>query len=144
MTATLNKVQLIGNIGTEPKSVTTKDGNIFVTTTLATNESVKQNGEWKSMVEWHQLLFFGSMTKVTEHLRKGSQVFVEGKLRSNSWTDAKGITHRTTNIVVSNVQLLGQTKSKQGSTAEPSSINAEAHLAQMRDMVENSSEDVPF
>ena len=68
MTATLNKVQLIGNLGAEPKLYTTKEGSIFVTATLATDEAVKRNGEWETIVEWHQLIFFGSMTKVTEHL----------------------------------------------------------------------------
>lgn len=51
MTATLNKVQLIGNLGAEPKSYTTKEGSIFVTATLATNEAVKRNGEWETIVE---------------------------------------------------------------------------------------------
>ncbi len=145
MTATLNKVQLIGNIGAEPKSITTKkEESIYVTASLATNEPVKRNGEWGTMVEWHQLIFFGSMTKVTEHLRKGSQVFVEGRLRSNSWTDAKGINHRATSIVVTNVQLLGQTKSKQDQAAEPASATAEAHLAHMHDMLADDATDIPF
>ena len=121
MSATLNKVQLIGNIGAEPKQITTKEGSIFVTASLATNKAVKRNGEWETMVEWHQLIFFGSMTKVTEHLRKGSQIFTEGKLRTNSWTDANGINHRATSIVVSNVQLLGQAKSKQEQASDPDS-----------------------
>ena len=144
MTATLNKVQLIGNIGAEPKSVTTKEGSIFVTASLATNDAVKRNGEWETMVEWHQLIFFGSMTKVTEHFRKGSQVFIEGKLRSNSWTDAKGINHRATSIVVTNVQLLGQTKSKQEQASDPVSKSAEAHLTHMHDMLTDNSEEIPF
>lgn len=144
MSATLNKVQLIGNIGAEPKSTTTKTGSIFVTTSLATNEAVKRNGEWETMVEWHQLIFFGSMIKVTEHFRKGTQVFVEGKLRSNSWTDAKGINHRATSIVVTNVQLLGQTKSKHEQAPDPASKSAEAHLAHMHDMLADDSGDVPF
>ena len=57
MSATLNKVQLIGNIGAEPKQITTKEGSFFVTASLATNEAVKRNGEWEAMVEWHQLIF---------------------------------------------------------------------------------------
>lgn len=144
MTATLNKIQLIGNIGAEPKAVTTKDGNVFVTAPLATNEPMKRNGEWESIVEWHQLMFFGSMTKITEHLRKGSQIYVEGKLRSNSWTDKAGSLHRTTNIVVTNVQLLGHSKSKESEPAELASTSAEVHLERMRDILETSSEQVPF
>lgn len=144
MSATLNKAQLIGNIGAEPKQITTKEGSVFVTASLATNDAVKRNGEWETVVEWHQLIFFGSMTKVTEHLRKGSQVFIEGKLRSNSWTDAKGTNHRATSIVVTNVQLLGQAKSKQDQAAEPVSATAEAHLAHMHDILADDSVDIPF
>ena len=145
MTATLNKVRLIGHIGTEPKSITTKNQeSIFVTTSLATNEAVKRNGVWETMVEWHQLIFFGSLTKVTEHLHKGSQVFIEGKLRSNNWTDTKGVNHHATSIVVSNIQLLGQAKSKQEQASAPVSKSAEAHLAQMNDMLADNSEEIPF
>ena len=144
MTATLNKVQLIGNLGADPKSYTTKEGNTFVTATLATNDAVKRNGEWETIVEWHQLIFFGSMIKITEHLHKGIPIFVEGKLRTNNRTDANGINHRATSIVVSNVQLLGQSKSKQEQASEPASKSAETHLAQMHDMLVENSEEVPF
>jgi len=138
MTAALNKIQLIGNIGADPKAITTKDGSFFVTASLATNESVKRNGKWESMVEWHLLIFFGSMTKITEHLRKGSQIYLEGRLRSNSWTDSAG-----TNIVVTSVQLLGY-RTKEAEATDSVSTSAEVHLAQMRDMLEASSEEIPF
>jgi len=144
MTATLNRTQLIGNIGAEPKTITTKGGKIFATASLATNEAFKRNEQWENMVEWHQLIFFGSMIKVVEYLHKGSQVYIEGKLRSNTWTDANGITHRATSIVVSNVQLLGQPKQKTDHQEESGSSNVVEHLAQMREMLETSSEDIPF
>lgn len=144
MTATLNRTQLIGNIGADPKPITTKAGNLFVIASLATNEPVKRDGEWETMVEWHQLIFFGSMAKITEHILKGTQVYIEGKLRSNPWTDANGTTHRSTNVVVTNVQLLGHSKPKENQVAEPTSMNAEANLAQMRDILEISSEEEPY
>jgi len=142
MTAMLNRVQLIGNIGDEPKPITTKSGHVFVTASLATNESVKRNDQWESMVEWHQLIFFGSMRKITGHLSKGSPVYIEGKLRNSSWTDANGTIHRTTNIMVSNVQLLGSSKAKEDQATEPTSPHAAAHLAEMQTMLAGS--DVPF
>jgi single-strand DNA-binding protein len=144
MTATLNRVQLIGNLGADPKSYTTKEGSIFVTATLATDEAVKRNGEWETIIEWHQLIFFGSMTKITEHLHRGSQIFVAGRLRTNNRTDANGINHRATSIVVSNVQLLGHAKFKQEQASEPASKSAETHLAQVHDMLVENSEAVPF
>lgn len=144
MTATLNKVSLIGHIGAEPKSITTKGGDLFATASLATNESIKRNGEWESVVEWHQLVFFGNMVKITEHIRKGSQVYIEGRIRSNNWTDNAGNTQRSTSIVVTNVKLLGHAKAKEEPAEEPVSMSAETHLAHMREMLETSSEEAPF
>ncbi|WP_133127673.1 single-stranded DNA-binding protein [Legionella nagasakiensis] len=141
MTASLNRIQLIGNLGADPKSITGKDGQPFVAATLATNESFKQNDEWKTRVEWHQLVFFGKYTKVAEFLHKGSQVFIEGKLRSNTWTDKDGNTRSAISIVVSNVQLLGQNK-----TSNDQAVNntAESHMAQMREMLNETTEEIPF
>lgn len=141
MTASLNRIQLIGNLGADPKSITGKDGQLFVTATLATNESLKKNDEWQSRVEWHQLVFFGKYTKVAELLHKGSQVFIEGKLRSNSWTDKDGNTRSAISIVVSNVQLLGQSKSGDD---QPVSSNAESNIAQMREVLQETTDDIPF
>ncbi len=144
MTATLNRTQLIGNIGAEPKLITTKEGKVLVTASLATNEAVKRFDKWENTVIWHQLIFFGSISKVTDQLHKGSQVYIEGKLRSNTWMDAKGATRQTTSIVVSNVQLLGQSKQKSEELDETDSLNAETHLAQMREMLETGSDEIPF
>lgn len=141
MTASLNKVQLIGNLGAEPKIITGKDGQSFVTATLATNESFKQGDVWKTRVEWHHLIFFGNLTKVTEFLHKGSQTFIEGRLRANTWTDKEGHNRQSISIVVSNIQLLGQVKANE----DKSETNtAEMHIAQMREMLQQESEDLPF
>lgn len=140
MTAALNRVTLIGNLGADPKTIAGKDGQSFVTAILATNEAFKQNEEWKTRVEWHQLVMFGKLTKVAEYLQKGSQVYVEGKLRSNQWTDGDGNTRQSLSIVVNNIQLLGQSKSAD----ENSSRTAESHMAQMREMLQQNSEDIPF
>ncbi|ADG24318.1 single-stranded DNA-binding protein [Legionella pneumophila] len=140
MTASLNRVQLIGNLGADPKSIAGKDGQSFVTTTLATNESFKQNDEWQTRVEWHQLVLFGKLTKVTEYLKKGSQVYLEGKLRSNQWTDNEGKARQALSIVVSHIQLLSLPKP----TDESSNKIAEQHMAQMREMLQPDSEEIPF
>lgn len=140
MTTSLNRVQLIGNLGADPKSITGKNGQSFVTATLATNELFKQNDEWKTKVEWHQLLLFGKLSKVAEYLKKGSQVYLEGKLRSNQWTDNEGKTSQTLSIVVNHIQLLSQPKSAD----ESSNKTAEHHMAQMREMLQTDSEEMPF
>ena len=139
MTASLNKVQLIGNLGAEPKTITSQNGQSFVTATLATNESFKQNDEWKTRVEWHQLVMFGKLTKIVEYLQKGSQVYVEGKLRSNQWTGGDGNTRHSLSIVVNNIQLLGQSKPAD----ETASKTAESHMAEMREILQTESEDIP-
>ena len=140
MTAALNRVTLIGNLGTDPKTIAGKDGQSFVTATLATNESFKQNDEWKTRVEWHQLVMFGKLTKIAEYLKKGSQVYVEGKLRSNQWTDSDGNSRQSLSIMVNNIQLLGYSKSAD----ETSSKTAESHVAQLREILQEESEDIPF
>lgn len=140
MTVSLNRVQLIGNLGADPKSITGKDGQFFVTVTLATNESFKQNNEWQTRVEWHQLMLFGELTKVAEYLKKGTQVYLEGKLRSNHWTDNEGKTRQALSIVVSNIQLLNLPKSDD----ESSNKTAEQQVAQMREMLQSDSEETPF
>ncbi|AGN13879.1 TPA: single-stranded DNA-binding protein [Legionella pneumophila] len=140
MTASLNQVQLIGNLGADPKNITGKDGQSFVTATLATNESFKKNDEWQTRVEWHQLVLFGKLTKVAEYLKKGSQVYLEGKLRSNQWTDNEGKTHQTLSVVVNHIQLLSHFKSAD----ESSNKTAEHHMVQMREMLQTDSEEIPF
>lgn len=140
MTVSLNRVQLIGNLGADPKSITGKDGQSFVTATLATNESFKQNDEWQTRVEWHQLILFGKLTKVAEYLQKGSQVYLEGKLRSNQWTDNEGKIRQALSIVVSHIQLLSSPKPAD----ESSNKTAEQHMAQMREMLQPNSEEIPF
>ncbi|HAT1795735.1 TPA: single-stranded DNA-binding protein [Legionella pneumophila] len=140
MTASLNRVQLIGNLGAAPKSITGKDGQSFVTAALATNESFKQNDEWQTRVEWHQLVLFGKLTKVAEYLKKGSQIYLEGKLRSNQWTDNEGKARQALNVVVSYIQLLNPPKSAD----ESNNKTAEHHMAQMREMLQTDSEEIPF
>ncbi|HFL2716122.1 TPA: single-stranded DNA-binding protein [Legionella pneumophila] len=140
MTASLNRVQLIGNLGADPKSIIGKDRQSFVTATLATNESFKQNDEWQTRVEWHQLVLFGKLTKVAEYLKKGSKVYLEGKLRSNQWTDNEGKARQALSVVVSHIQLLSPPKSAD----ESSNKTAEHHMAQMREMLQTDSEETPF
>ncbi|RUQ94642.1 single-stranded DNA-binding protein [Legionella septentrionalis] len=130
----------MGNLGADPKSIAGKDGQSFVTATLATNELFKQNDEWQTRVEWHQLMLFGKLTKVAEYLKKGSQVYLEGKLRSNQWTDNEGKARQALSIIVSHIQLLSPPKSAD----ESSNKTAEQHMTQMREMLQPDSEEIPF
>ena len=139
MTVSLNRVQLIGNLGADPKTITSKDGQSFVTATLATNELFKQNSELKNRVEWHQLIFFGNQIKVTEYLHKGSLIFIEGTLRSSQWTDKDGNNRQSISIVVSNIQFLRSGKSND----DKSQTNiAESHMTLMREMLQDTTKDL--
>lgn len=99
----INRVQLICNLGNEPKVIKTNQGVEFVTLTAATNENYRQNNEWKTHTEWHNLVVFGKATDYAKKLKKGEQVYVEGKLRSNKWTDKEGVSRTAINIVVQSI-----------------------------------------
>lgn len=113
----INKVILIGNLGQDPEVRYMPNGGAVANLTLATSESWrdKQTGEMKEQTEWHRVVLFGKLAEIAgEYLRKGSQVYVEGQLRTRKWTDQAGQEKYTTEIVVNvggTMQMLG---SRQG------------------------------
>lgn len=140
--AVLNKVQLIGHVGHSPKSTQTKENHPVASVSLATNESYRRNGEWETITEWHNLVFFGKLAAVAvERLQKGSQVYIEGKLRSNSWIDNEGVKRLSINIVVQSIQVIDNAKPKElpEQTDKPT---PEEYLAQMHSML--ACDEVPF
>lgn len=106
----LNKVMLIGNAGTDPE-VRYLDGNTKVATfRLATTERYKdRNGEMRENTEWHSIVAWRQSADVAERfIRKGTQVFIEGRLRTRTWADQQGAQHSRVEITVDNLQLLGR------------------------------------
>ncbi|HDD2122711.1 TPA: single-stranded DNA-binding protein [Salmonella enterica] len=109
----INKVILIGFLGNAPEIRYMPNGNAVAHLSLATSETwrSKQTGEMKELTEWHRVVLFGKLAEVAgEYLRKGSQVYIEGQLRTRSWDDNNGVTRYTTEIVVSTqgtMQMLG-------------------------------------
>lgn len=110
----VNKVILIGNIGGDPETRYLPNGNAVTSVTLATSEAWKdkQTGQQQERTEWHRVVFFGRVAEIAgEYLRKGSQVYVEGQLRTRKWQDQSGQDRYTTEVVVSDgsgsMQLLG-------------------------------------
>src|SRR5512147_1753587 len=106
----VNKVILIGNLGQDPESRTTPGGTTVTNVRLATSESWrdKQTGEQKEQTEWHTVVFFDRLAEIAaEYLRKGSQVYVEGRLRTRKWQDKSGNDRYTTEIVANEMQMLG-------------------------------------
>lgn len=109
----VNKVILVGNLGADPEVRYMPNGGAVANITLATSETWrdKTSGEMKEQTEWHRIVLFGKLAEVAgEYLRKGSQVYIEGQLRTRKWTDQAGIEKYTTEVVVNvggTMQMLG-------------------------------------
>ncbi|HHE1876207.1 TPA: single-stranded DNA-binding protein [Salmonella enterica subsp. enterica serovar Strathcona] len=118
----INKVILIGNLGQAPEVRYMPNGNAVAHFSLATSETwrSKQTGEMKELTEWHRVVVFGKLAEVAgEYLRKGSQVYIEGQLRTRSWDDNNGVTRYTTEIVVSTQGTMQMLGNRQGGGAQP-------------------------
>ena len=111
--ASVNKVILIGNLGRDPEVRYMPDGGAITNVSIATTESWKdKNGEKQEKTEWHRVAFFGKLAEIAgEYLKKGSQVYVEGRLQTRKWQDKDGNDKYTTEIVADRMQMLG---SRQG------------------------------
>jgi single-strand DNA-binding protein len=106
----VNKVILVGNLGKDPEVRYMPSGSAAANVTLATSESWKdkQTGEQKERTEWHNIVFFGRLAEIAgEYLKKGSQIYVEGSLRTRKWQDKNGNDRYTTEIVANEMQMLG-------------------------------------
>lgn len=105
----VNKVILIGNLGADPDTRYMPSGGAVTNIRMATSESWKdkQTGEQKDRTEWHRITFYGRLAEIAgEYLKKGSQVYIEGKLRTRTY-EKEGQTHYSTEIIADNMQMLG-------------------------------------
>ena len=112
--ASVNKVILVGNLGKDPEVRSFPSGDRVANVTLATTDKWKdkQTNELREATEWHRIQFTGRLAEIAEqYLRKGSQVYVEGSLRTRKWTDKDGIDRYSTDIQANQMQMLG---SRQG------------------------------
>ena len=106
----INKVIIVGNLGSDPETRYMPSGSAVTNFTVATNESWKdkQTGEQKDRTEWHKVAMFGRLAEIAaEYLRKGSQVYIEGKLRTRKWQGQDGQDRYTTEIIADEMQMLG-------------------------------------
>ncbi|HNV82948.1 MAG TPA: single-stranded DNA-binding protein [Arenimonas sp.] len=106
----INKVILVGNLGNDPEVRYSQSGSAMTTISIATSESWKDKatGEQKERTEWHRVKFFGKLAEIAgEYLKKGSQVYVEGRLRTDKYTDKNGIERYTTDVFADDMQMLG-------------------------------------
>lgn len=106
----INKVILVGNLGADPEVRYTSSGTAIASLSIATSEqwTDKQSGQKQERTEWHRVKLFGRLAEIAgEYLKKGRQVYVEGSLRTDKYTDKQGVERYATDIVASDLQMLG-------------------------------------
>ncbi|NEX61313.1 single-stranded DNA-binding protein [Noviherbaspirillum galbum] len=112
--ASVNKVIIVGNLGRDPETRYMANGEAVTNVAVATTESWKDknSGEKKELTEWHRITFYRKLAEIAgQYLKKGSQVYVEGRLQTRKWTDKDGVERYTTEIIADTMQMLG---SRQG------------------------------
>ncbi len=157
--ASVNKVILIGNLGRDPEIRYMPSGDAVATLNLATTEKWKdKNGEAQEQTEWHRVSFFGRQAEICgEYLRKGSSIYVEGRLQTRKWTDKDGNERYTTEIRGDRMQMLGGRGGGAGGTAEmreadysvgestpPARKAAPAGASKKPSGLEDLDDDIPF
>jgi single-strand DNA-binding protein len=116
----VNKVILVGNLGRDPEVRYTPSGGAIANITLATTDQWKdkQTGQNQDRTEWHRVVMFGRLGEIAgEYLKKGSQIYIEGRLQTRKWQDKDGSDRYTTEIVANEMQMLGGGGGRGGSTS---------------------------
>ncbi|NKJ21979.1 single-stranded DNA-binding protein [Dyella sp. SG609] len=110
MSRGINKVIIVGNLGADPETRYTGNGTAITNLRIATSEqwTDKQSGERQERTEWHRVKLFGKLAEISgEYLKKGRQVYIEGSLRTDKYTDKDGVERYSTDIVANEMQMLG-------------------------------------
>ena len=149
----VNKVILVGNLGNDPDMKYTASGAAVAKISVATKDSWKdkQTGENQERTEWHRVVAFGRLAEIMgEYLRKGSQVYIEGRLQTNKWQDQNGQDRYTTEIVANDMQMLGA-RGGEGGGGRPQSggsqyRNPQTQQTQAQPKPDNdfADDDIPF
>lgn len=151
--ASVNKVILVGNLGRDPESRYGADGGAIVNVSLATTDTWKDKstGEKKEATEWHRLVFFNRLAEIAgQYLKKGSQIYVEGRLRTRKWQDKDGQERYTTEIVIDQMQMLGSRQGQGepsyggGDSAPAPSYGGAKPSAAKKPSFEDMDDDIPF
>ena len=148
----VNKVILIGHLGQDPQSRAMPSGKAVVNLRLATSDQWrdKQTGENKEATEWHNVVMFDRLAEIAaEYLRKGSHIYVEGRIRTRKWQDREGQDRYTTEIVANEMQMLGGRGSADRSTGAapdraPQRSEEPASRGETAGVAESFDDDIPF
>jgi single-strand DNA-binding protein len=144
----VNKVILVGNCGNDPESRTMPNGNPVANVSIATSETWKDKntGEKQEKTEWHRVIFFNKQAEVVnQYVKKGSKLYIEGRLQTRSW-DQDGVKRYTTEIVASEFQFLDPAQSAGQSQSAPSSKPHQSAQQQGQPQAapDNFDDDIPF
>ena len=158
--ASVNKVIIVGNLGRDPETRYMPSGDAMTNIAVATTDKWKDKatGEQKEATEWHRIAFFGKLAEIAgQYLKKGSQVYIEGKLRTRKWTDKDGIEKYSTEIIADSMQMLGSRQGAGGGSAAmddgsygggaPSRAPATASsgaTAKRAPSIDDMDDDIPF
>ncbi len=118
--ASVNKVIIVGNLGRDPETRYMPNGEAVTNIAVATTESWKDksSGEKKELTEWHRITFYRKLAEIAgQYLKKGSQVYVEGRLQTRKWTDKENVERYTTEIIADSMQMLGSRQGMGGAAA---------------------------
>ena len=146
MSRGVNKVILVGNLGKDPEVRYMPNGNAVANITLATSESWKDktSGEQQEKTEWHRVVMFRRLGEIAgEYLKKGSQVYIEGKLQTRKWQDKDGNDRYTTEIVANEMQMLGSRGGSANFSGESAAAPA-AKAAPAPAAAGDFDDDIPF
>lgn len=143
--ASVNKVIIVGNLGADPETRYMPNGDAVCNIRVATTESWKdkQSGEKKEITEWHRVVFYRKLAEIAgQYLKKGSQVYLEGRIRTRKWTDKEGQERYTTEIEANEMQMLGKSdgqeprqQQKQGPDKQPESGNSGGGFNDFDDLI---------
>jgi single-strand DNA-binding protein len=156
--ASVNKVIIVGNLGRDPETRYLPSGEAVTNISVATTDSWKDktSGEKKELTEWHRVAFFGRLAEIAgEYLKKGSQVYVEGSLRTRKWQDKEGKDRYTTEIRADTMQMLGSRAGageprgepkgeSRGEPASPKGGEAKPAAKKPAGKFDDMEDDIPF
>lgn len=142
----INKAIIVGNLGADPETRYTQSGAAITTIKVATSEQWKdkQTGERQERTEWHRIKFFGKLAEIaSEYLHKGSQVYVEGSIRTDKYTDKEGVERYSTDIIANEMQMLGSKPEGQRQQSQRAS-SRQPEPESTGDASGGFSDDIPF
>lgn len=148
MAGSVNKVILIGNLGKDPEVRHLENGAVVANFPIATSETYtdKTTGEKRENTDWHDIVVWRGLAEVVEkYIRKGTKVYVEGKLRKRSWQDKDGNTRYATEVVADEITILSRPERESGKPEAPySPKDTPTQPSKIDDIINNNNDDLPF